>query len=91
VVDVTSAVVADDGADIFGDAGEVGEELFGGLFAEVGILFDGSVEVGDVGLVMLVVMEFHGRFIDGGLESGVVIGKGRKFESHGITPLLFYR
>ncbi len=83
VVDVAAAVVADDGADVLGDAGEVGDELFGGFLAEFGVLLDRAVEVGDVGLVMLVVVELHGRFVDGGLESGVVVGKGGKFEGHG--------
>ena len=69
VVDVAAAVVLDDFADVFGDGGEVLNELLGGLAAEVGVLFDGAVEVGDVGLVVLVVVELHGRFVDVGLEA----------------------
>ena len=56
MVDVAAAVVADDGADVLGDAGEVGDEFFGRFLAELGVLFDGAVEVGDVGLVVLVVV-----------------------------------
>jgi len=54
-----------------------------GVFLRVRVLFDRAVEVGDVGLVVLVVVKLHGRFVDGGLESGVIVGKGRKFEGHG--------
>jgi hypothetical protein len=82
VVDVAATAVLDDFADVLGDGGEVGDELFGGLGAEFGVLVDGSVKVGDVGLVMLVVMEFHGRLIDSGFEGGIVISKRRKFVSH---------
>ena len=46
------------------------------LGRQLGVLIDGAVEVGDVGLVMLVVMELHGRLVDGGLERVVVIGSG---------------
>ena len=86
VVDVAAAVVLDDLADVFGDGGEVLDEVFGGLLAELGVLFDGAVEVGDVGLVVLVVVELHGRLVDVGLEGGVVVGERGKFECHGISP-----
>jgi hypothetical protein len=38
----------------------------GVTFAELGVLLDGAVEVGDVGLVVLVVVELHGRLVDEG-------------------------
>ncbi len=82
VVDVAAAVVLDDLADILRDGGEVLDEFFGGLLAELGVLLDGAVEVGDVGLVVLVVVELHGRLVDGGLEGGVVVGERGKFEGH---------
>ena len=87
VVDVAAAVVLHDLADVFGDAGEVLDQLFGGLLAEFGVFVDRAVQIGDVGLVVLVVVELHGRFIDEGFESGVVVGEWRKFEGHGVSPL----
>jgi hypothetical protein len=38
------------------------------------MLLEGSVEVGDVGLVMLVMVKPHCSFIDVGFESGIVVG-----------------
>src|SRR6202034_2948221 len=35
-----------------------------------------------------VVVQLHRRFVDGRLESGIVIGKGRKFEGHGELLLM---
>ena len=60
----------------------------GDFVAEVGVLLDGAVEVGDVGLVVLVVVKLHGRFVDGGLEGGVVVGKRGKFVGHGSSPVV---
>ena len=83
VVHVAAAVIADDAANIFGNAGEIGNELLRRLLAEFRMLFNSAVEVGDVGLMVLIVMQLHGRLVDGRLESGVVVRKGRKFEGHG--------
>ena len=58
------------------------------LRAELGVLVDGAVEVGDVGLVVLVVVELHGRLVDVGFEGGVVVGQRGKFEGHGDSPVL---
>ena len=88
VVDVAAAVVLDDVADVFGDGVEVLDEVFGGFLAEVGVLFDGAVEVGDVGLVVLVVVELHGRFVDVGLEGGVIVGQRGKFVGQGDSPVV---
>jgi hypothetical protein len=68
VVDVAAAVVADGGADVFGDGGEGFDEVFGGFVGEVGLGGDGGVEVGDVGLVVLAVVDLHGGGVDGGLK-----------------------
>jgi hypothetical protein len=84
---MAATVVADYRTYIFRNAGQIGKELFGGLLAEVRVLFNRAVEVGDVGLVMLVVVQLHGRFVDGGLEGGVVVWEGRKFEGHGGSPV----
>src|ERR1039458_7737576 len=82
VVDVAAAVVADGAADVLGDGGEVLDEVFDGPGTQFGVLFDGGVQVGDVGLVVLVVVEFHGRLVDVGFEGGVVVGKRWNFKGH---------
>src|SRR5579875_81416 len=82
VVDVAAAVVPHHGADLLGHAGQVLQQLFRGLLAELGVLLHRTVEVGDIGLVVLVVMQLHRRFVDGGLKRGIVVRQGRQFESH---------
>jgi hypothetical protein len=88
VVDVSAAIVLHNFAYIFGDGAEVLDKIFWRFFAQLGVFFDGSVEIGDVSLMVLVVMELHGRFVDVGLESGVVIGQRGKFVSHCISPVV---
>jgi hypothetical protein len=39
------------------------------------MLLDRAVKVGDVGLVVLVVVELHGRFVDIGFKRRIVIGQ----------------
>ncbi len=88
VVDVAAAVVLDDLADVFGDAGEVFDELFGRLFADLGVLLDRAVEIGDVGLVVLVVVKLHRRFVDEGLKRRVIVGQRGKFVGHSSSPVV---
>ena len=88
VVDVAAAVVLDDLAHVFGDGAEVLDQVLGRLRAEFGVLLDRAVQVGDVGLVVLVVVQLHGRFVDVGLEGGVVVGKRGKFECHAFSPVV---
>ncbi len=64
VVDVAATVVLDDFADVLGNAGKVLDEFFGAFAAELRVLFDRAVEIGDVGLVVLVVVQLHGGFVD---------------------------
>src|SRR4051812_38579099 len=74
---VAAAVVSYCGFDVIGDHGEVvGEEFVEGFAIEVGVLGDGCVEVGDVGVVVLAVVNFHGLLIDVGFEG---IGSERKW------------
>ncbi len=82
VVHVAAAVVADGGADVFGNGGESFDEVFGGFVGEVGLGGDGVVEVGDVGLVVFVVVNLHGGCVDGGFESVEGIRKWRKCGGH---------
>ncbi len=80
---VSAAVIADNRTHVLGHAGQVGNQLFGSLLAQLGVLLHRAVQVRHVGLVMLVVVQLHRCFVDGGFESGVVVGKGREFKSHG--------
>ena len=47
---------------------------------EVGVAFESFIQVGDVGVVMLVVMDFHGLRVDVRLERVERIRKRRKCE-----------
>jgi len=85
---VAAAVVAHDGADVLGDAVDVAEEILGCVFPEFRMLFDGSVEVSYVGLVMLIVVEMHGLLVDVRLERGVIIGKRWNFVCQSVSPSL---
>ena len=82
MVGVSSAVVADRGADIFGDFGEVANQIVDGLGGEGRIVGQGGIEVVDVGLVVLAVVDLHGLGVDERLEGGVVVGKRWKFVGH---------
>ena len=50
------------------------------------MLFNGAVEVGDVSLMMLVMVELHGCFVDGGGEGCVVVWECGEFKCHGVSP-----
>ena len=82
VVDVSAAGVLDDLADVFGDGGEVPDEVFGGFGGQLGVLLDGGVEIGDVGMVMLVMVQLHGRLVDVGLEGVVGVRQRCEFVGH---------
>ena len=82
---MASAVVADGGADVFGDGGEGFDEVLGGFVGEVGLGGDGGVEVGDVGLVVFAVVDLHGGGVDGGLESVGGVGKRGECGGHVVS------
>ncbi len=86
VVDVAAAVVADDGANVFRHAVQIAQQVFSRVFAEVGMLLDGAVERGDVGLVVLVVMQVHRLGVDVRLERGVIVGKRWNFVCQSNPP-----
>src|SRR6266702_5242747 len=88
---MAAAVVLDDFADVLGDGAKILDEVFGRAGAEVGVLLDGAVEIGDIGLVMLVVVELHGRLVDGGFEGSIVVGKRWNFVGHKRFLLLGMR
>ena len=72
---MAAAVVADDAANVFGDGGQVADQVVNGLGGQIGVVGQGGVHVVDVGLVVLVVVELHGLGVDEGFERGVVVGK----------------
>ena len=84
-----AAVVADNRAHIFRNCGQIAHQLFRRLRSKLSVFVDRTVQVGHISLVMLVMVQLHRRLVDGRLEGGIVIGKGRKFKSHGSTPLSF--
>ena len=87
VVGVASAVVADRSANVFRDIGQAAYQIVYRLGGQIGMAGQGGVQVGDVGLVMLVVVDLHGFRIDKRLERGVVVRKRWKFVSHlGKSP-----
>jgi hypothetical protein len=45
------------------------------VFAQLRVLLDGSVQVVDIGCMMLIMMQLHGFGIDVGFKSCIVIGK----------------
>jgi hypothetical protein len=57
VVGVPAAVVADGGADVFGDGVELGDQDLHVARVCLGVLLQSGVEVGEVGAVVLLVVE----------------------------------
>jgi hypothetical protein len=77
VVDVAAAVVADCGANVFGDGVEIADQFFRSLLGQLGMFFEGCVEILDVGTVMHVVVQGHRLLVDDGFERRVIVGQGR--------------
>jgi len=61
---VAATVIADGGADFLRNGVQVLEQVFDREFLQVGIIGQSLVELGDVGLVMLAMVDFHGLGID---------------------------
>jgi hypothetical protein len=64
VVHETAAVVADCRLDVCRERAEIRDERFSGFSLEIGLAFDGAVELVGVSLMMLVVVDFHRFRID---------------------------
>src|SRR5215211_7955371 len=88
VVSVTAAVVADGGANILGDGVELGDQDIHVARVCFGVLLERSVEVGDVGTVVLLVVEAHGPFVYVRLQSVVGVGQCRQLVSHRVSSFL---
>jgi len=74
MVVVAAAVVADRTSLVVRNRLEVLEDLLDRLVVPFGAL-EGGVHLVDVRLVMLVVVQVHGRVVDVRLERGVVVGE----------------
>ena len=88
VIHVASAVVADGGADVFGDGVEVTEQLFDALGLQFGMLFEGGVGILHIRAVVQIVVELHGFGVNVRLQSGIVIRQRGQFESHDFPPVM---
>ena len=88
VVRVAAAVVPYGGPYILGDGVYVGEELFKGAGVRLGVFFEGGVEVGYVGVVVLLMVEVHRLFVYGGFQGVVAVGQLRQLVSHSFYVLL---
>ena len=82
VIGVAAAVVADRGANLRGDLGQIADQIVNGLGGQLGVAGEGGVEVVDVGLMVLVVVDVHRLGVNERLKGGVVVGKRGEFVSH---------
>ena len=74
VVGMTAAVVSDGAANVFGNSRQVRNEFFRRFVEEFRVLFNGTVQIVDVSLMVLVVVIVHRFFVNVRLESVVSIG-----------------
>jgi hypothetical protein len=72
----------DRGANLFGNLGQVADEVVDGLCGQLGVVGERGIEVVDVGLVVLVVVNLHRLGVDERFEGGVVVRKRCEFVSH---------
>jgi hypothetical protein len=79
---MTSAIVADGAANVFGDRVQIAEQIFGSFLVQLGMLVERRVQVLDVGAVMHVVMQMHRLFIDGGFERRIRVRQRGEFMRH---------
>ena len=83
MVYVTSAIVADRSANVLRhDSAIIGQEFLDFFVLQIGRGFKRFVQVGDVGVVMLTVMNLHRLFIDVGLERIRGVRQRGKCEGH---------
>ena len=86
VVVVAASVVAK-GSDV----SDLTLQFFQGQCGQFGVAFEGRVEVGHVGIVMLAVVDLHGGLVDVGLKSVVGVTKFRKSVRHDLIGFDFIR
>src|SRR5262249_23031276 len=83
MVGVTTAVVTNDGANVFRHRIQVAQQVFDGLVGQLGMLLQRRVGVVDIGLVVLGVMDLHRTSVDVRLQRVVRVWQRRQFERHG--------
>ncbi len=88
MVHVAAAIVAHGGADRFGNFVELREQIFDGKLLQVGRGFERLVEIGDVGVVMLVVVNLHRLRVNVWFERVERIRKRRQCVSSSAVRLL---
>ena len=86
---MAAAVVADGGADFFGNIIQIFHQIFDGFFAKVGIIGDGLVQVRHIGRVMFVVMNLHRSRINVRFER--VVGIGQRWQREWSAVVLIRR
>src|SRR5215213_11448476 len=75
MVGVAASVVADGPSYVLWHGIYVGQKLLDRARVGFGMLLEGGVEVGDVGIVVFFVVEVHGLFVYGGLQGVVGVGQ----------------
>ena len=63
---MAAAIVADCGADVFGNGIEVADQFIGRFAGQFGMLLDGGIQILYVGTMMHVVVQSHRLLIDDG-------------------------
>ena len=82
MIHVTAAVIPHGCADILRHTVQVAQQFFDRESLQIGVSFEGLIQIGNVGAVMLIVMNFHGHLVDVRLERIRWIGKRRKNVGH---------
>ena len=76
MVEVTAAVVAHRAANVFRDGVQVANQIFRALGLQVGMFLQGRIQVLYVSRMMHVMVQLHGRGVDGGFKSGIIVRQG---------------
>ena len=64
MIRMAAAIVANSGADIFGDGVQILEQIVDRFILKVGVRLEGFVLICDISSMVLVVMDFHGFGVD---------------------------
>src|SRR5690242_9596296 len=88
MIGVSSAIIANCRPDILRyDSTIVGQQLVQALICQVWRGFQSLIQIRHVSVVMLVVMEFHGGFIDVWFQSVCRVGKWWKCKCHIVSEV----
>ncbi len=84
VVAVSAGVIAQTSANGIRNLGKICNQLVDRKRAEFGVIFQEIIGVGDLGLMVLAVMDFHRACIDVGLKRVGGVGQGGEFVCHSL-------